>query len=114
MIRFLPATAFAVLASLATLAAGPALADNFEASVVIKDHVFDPMEIKVPAGAVVELTVENQDATPEEFESADLGVEKIVPGNSSGKVRFGPLDAGTYLFIGEFNQHTARGVVTAE
>ena len=76
--------------------------------------MFDPVEIKVPAGKMVELTVDNQDATPEEFESAELGVEKIIPGNSKGKVRFGPLDAGTYLFIGEFNQETARGVVTAE
>jgi plastocyanin domain-containing protein len=113
MIRLLTATAFAT-AMTAALTMSPALAENLGATVVIKDHVFDPMEIKVPAGATVELTIDNRDPTPEEFESADLGVEKVIPGNSSGKVRFGPLEAGTYLFIGEFNQRTARGVVTAE
>ncbi len=113
MVRFLRTTAVAAVAA-AGLAVCPALAENFKATVVIKGHVFDPMEIKVPAGVTVELTVDNQDPTPEEFESADLGAEKVVPGNSSAKVRFGPLDAGTYLFIGEFNQRTARGVVTAE
>lgn len=99
----------------AVLLAAPAIAaDRVEASVVLKDHMFEPMEIDVPAGVEIELTIHNQDPTPEEFESADLAVEKVIPGNSKAKVRFGPLDAGTYLFIGEFNQHTARGVVTAE
>ncbi len=107
------AAGLAVVASF-VLAIAPAAAADVEASVVLKEHVFDPMEIKVPAGAQVELTVVNQDPTPEEFESADLGVEKVIPGNASGKVRFGPLEKGTYLFIGEFNQRTARGVVTVE
>ena len=103
-----------IAAAWAMVAAVPALAADVAVSIVIKNHVFDPTELKVPAGKSVELTVHNQDPTPEEFESADLRVEKIVPGNSSAKVRFGPLDAGTYLFIGEFNQKTARGAVTAE
>ncbi len=104
----------AAFASAAMLAA-PALADRVAASVVIKDHVFDPMEIKVPAGVEIELTIDNQDATPEEIEQLEIGVEKIIPGNSKGKVRFGPLEAGnSYLFIGEFNQSTARGVITVE
>ena len=83
-------------------------------TIVIKDHKFEPAELKVPAGKVVELTVDNQDPTPEEFESATLKVEKVIPGGSKAKVRFGPLKADAYLFIGEFNQETARGVVTAE
>lgn len=83
-------------------------------SIVIKDHKFDPTELKVPANKVIELTVDNQDPTPEEFESATLKVEKVIPGNSKGKVRFGPLKPDTYLFIGEFNQPSARGAVTAE
>ena len=89
-------------------------ADEFETTVVIKDHVFTPTEIKVPAGVRVILTVDNQDPTPEEFESLELQVEKIVPGGSTAKVRFGPLSAGSYVYVGEFNEKTARGVVTAE
>jgi plastocyanin domain-containing protein len=100
--------------AIAAAMVGPAAADDFETSVVIKDHVFTPMEIKVPAGVRVILTVDNQDPTPEEFESPELKVEKVIPGGSKGKVQFGPLEAGTYLFIGEFNQKTARGVVTAD
>ena len=93
----------------------PAVAEETaEHSIVIKDHKFDPEELKVPAGKVIVLTVDNQDATPEELESPLLKIEKIIPGNSKGKVRFGPLVADTYLFYGEFNVETARGVVTAE
>ena len=88
--------------------------DPIRLTIVIKDHKFDPAELKVPAGKVIELTVDNQDPTPEEFESATLKVEKVIPGNSRGKVRFGPLAADTYLFVGEFNEGTARGAVTAE
>lgn len=88
--------------------------DPVQLSIVIKDHKFDPAELKVPAGKVIELTVDNQDATPEEFESPALKVEKVIAGASKGKVRFGPLAADTYLFVGEFNEETARGAVTAE
>jgi len=88
--------------------------DPIAMTIVIKNHIFDPAELKVPAGKVIELTVDNQDPTPEEFESTTLKVEKVIPGNAKGKVRFGPLAADTYLFIGEFHQDTARGAVTAE
>ncbi len=112
-------TRFAVVAfafaALSTLAVVPAFAEDPVAmTIVIKDHKFEPAELKVPAGKVIELTVDNQDATPEEFESATLKVEKVIPGNSKGKVRFGPLTPDTYLFVGEFNEATARGAVTAE
>lgn len=97
------------------LAAAPSFAEDPVAmTIVIKDHKFEPAELKVPAGKVIELTVDNQDPTPEEFELDRLKVEKVIPGMSKGKVRFGPLAADTYLFIGEFNMATARGVVTAE
>lgn len=44
--------------------------------VVIKDHKFEPAEIKVKADEAFVLNVKNQDATPEEFESHDLKLEK--------------------------------------
>jgi hypothetical protein len=107
--------AAAIIAVLAGAVATPSLAeDPVQFTIVIKDHKFQPEDLKVPAGKVIELTVDNQDPTPEEFESATLKVEKIIPGNSKGKVRFGPLTADVYLFIGEFNQPGARGTVTAE
>lgn len=81
---------------------------------VIKDHKFSPSELIVPAGKKVKLVIDNQDATPEEFESEELKREKVIAGNSKGTVFIGPLDAGTYHFTGEFNESTAKGVVIAK
>lgn len=85
-----------------------------EVTITIKDHKFTPSEIRIPAGQKVKLIIDNQDATPEEFESAELNREKIIPGKSKGSVYVGPLKAGKYLFMGEFNQATARGMIIVE
>src|SRR5579885_3109288 len=103
-------------ADLATVAVlvcgGAAYADDL--TLTLKDHKFTPSEIKVPANKRVQLTVVNNDATPEEFDSHDLKVEKVVPGKSKGIVRIGPLKPGRYNFIGEYHESTAKGVVIAE
>lgn len=85
-----------------------------EITLVIKDHRFAPAEVKVPAGQKVKLIVDNQDATPEEFESHDLNREKVIPARSKGSVFIGPLKAGRYSFFGEFHEDTAKGVIIAE
>jgi hypothetical protein len=90
------------------------LAADKEFTLVIKDHYFVPSEIRVPAGQKVKLIVENQDATPEEFESHELNREKIIAPKSKVSIFIGPLKAGKYPFFGEFNQATARGIVIAE
>ena len=110
-------SAIALLAPVTSRAvAASATASNEVAlTIVIKDHKFTPAELKVPAGKTIVLTVDNRDATPEEFESTALKIEKIVPGGTSAKVRFGPLKAGSsYAFVGDFNDKTARGKVTVE
>jgi hypothetical protein len=84
------------------------------ANIAIKNHLFEPKELRVPAGKRIVLKVENQDSTPEEFESHELKVEKVIPGGATGTVRFGPLEPGRYPFFGEFNPATAQGVVIAE
>lgn len=91
-----------------------AIAADPEVSLIIKDHRFIPSEVRVPAGQKVKLLVDNQDATPEEFESHELNREKVVAGKSKATIFIGPLKAGTYPFIGEFNETTAKGVVIAE
>jgi len=106
--------AVALAAGLALSSHSPSLAENFKATVVIKDHRFEPAEIKVPVATRVDLSVVNQDATPEEFESHQLRVEKVIPGGSTGIVRFGPLAPGTYPFFGEFNETTAQGLVVVQ
>ncbi len=80
----------------------------------IKDHRFAPSEIKVPANKRGEITVINDDATPEEFESHPMKVEKVIPGKSKGVVRIGPIKPGGYPFVGEFHEKTAKGAVIAE
>jgi hypothetical protein len=93
---------------------GPVLAGDPEFTIQLKDHRFTPAELKVPAGAKVKLIIENQDSTPEEFDSFALNREKIVFPNSKGIVFIGPLKPGRYEFMGEFNQSSAKGVVIAE
>lgn len=100
------------LAALFATAPGAARAQDY--SVTIKDHRFTPSEIKVPANKRIEITVINDDATPEEFESRPLKIEKVIPGKSKGVVRIGPLKPGRYPFVGEFHEATAKGVVVAE
>jgi plastocyanin len=104
-------TSAIVLAGL-VLASTPAPAQEF--NLVIRNHKFEPAEIRVPAGKRVSIYVSNEDATPEEFDSTALKVEKVIPGKSKGLVRIGPLDPGRYEFIGEFHADTAKGVVIAE
>jgi plastocyanin len=101
---------------LAAFAAGPTLRADEEVQefrLVIKDHRFDPAELTVPAGKKLKLVVENQDATPEEFESHSLKREKVVAAGGTITVLIGPLEAGTYDFFGEFNPKTATGKLIA-
>ena len=85
-----------------------------EIRLVLKDHRFNPTEVTAPAGQKVRLLIENQDATPEEFESYALNREKIVPGHGRIVVFVGPLEPGRYEFFGEFNMATARGWLIAK
>jgi plastocyanin len=106
--------AFVAAAAIAAGAATAVADEPVQSTIVIKDHKFEPAELRVPAGKRVTLTVDNQDATPEEFESKTLRVEKVVPGGKKGVVRFGPLVAGSYDFYGEFHEDSAKGKVIAE
>ena len=99
--------------SASVLASGAFAADP-EVLLVIKNHKFEPAELKVPVGQRVKLVVHNQDATPEEFESHDLNREKIVPPGAKVTIFIGPLKPGRYSFVGEYHEASAKGVVVAE
>jgi plastocyanin len=102
------------LFSLLTISSFSALAADPEFSLIIKDHQFQPADIKVPAGQKFKLKVENQDATPEEFESHKLNREKVIAPGSTATLVIGPLEPGRYGFVGEFHEDTARGHIIAE
>lgn len=105
---------FILMAMQAGLMAPLAQAADNEVALTIKNHLFTPAEIKVPANQRIKLNVHNQDSTPEEFESHSLNREKLIPGGAKAVIYIGPLKPGRYDFFGEFNQSTAKGVVVAE
>ena len=105
---------FVLLGLAAMVAMAPVSVRAQEYVLTIKDHKFTPEELKVPANKRVIITVINNDATAEEFESNVLKVEKVIAGNSKATVRIGPLAPGRYPFIGEFHEATAKGVVVPE
>ena len=98
----------------ASLLGTHAWAADLEVLLVIKNHRFEPAEVKVPAGQRVKLMVHNQDSTAEEFESHDLNREKIIPPGAKAAIFIGPLKPGRYRFFGEYNEASAKGVVIAE
>lgn len=79
----------------------------------IRNHLFHPAEVYVPANQKVKLLITNSDPTPEEFESYEMNREKVIMGNSKTVIFIGPLPPGRYPFFGEFNPKTAQGVVIA-
>ena len=105
---------FAAMTLATVCMAGALCAAEVEAKLTIRDHKFEPAELTVPAGAKIKLSIENHDATPEEFESHELNREKIVVGNGTITVFIGPLDAGKYPFFGDFHQETAQGDLVAK
>jgi hypothetical protein len=104
--------------SLLALAPACAVCSLFAAPPVveieIRDHLFYPPEVVIPADTKVKLLVKNLDPTPEEFESYELNREKVIAGNSQAVIFIGPLPAGVYPFFGEFYPKTAQGKVRAE
>ena len=84
-----------------------------EVVITLKDHLFSPSKIQVPADKKIKLVIINQDPTPEEFDSFDLNREKVLfPGRRS-IIYIGPLKPGEYHFFGEFNPNSAQGSVIA-
>lgn len=108
MINRVGAAAVLLFAVVAAHAAAPV----FE--IEIRDHLFSPAELTIPAGKKVKLVVYNRDPTPEEFESYELNREKVIMGSSKAVIFIGPLKPGEYPFFGEFNPKTAQGKVIAE
>lgn len=98
-------TASVLLLASASLAAPPV----FE--IEIRNHLFEPDTLTIPANTKVKLIVYNRDPTPEEFESFELNREKVIMGGRKAIIFIGPLPPGEYPFFGEFNPQTALGTI---
>ena len=104
----------AVLATISLVLTASAAAADLEIPVAIEKNRFEPSEIRVKAGTPFVLVVTNKDATPEEFESKELRIEKVIPGGKTMKIRVRALKAGSYPFFGEYHEATAKGRIIAE
>jgi len=82
-------------------------------ALTLQDHKFTPNELTVPANERFRIEVENRDATPAEFESSDLRVEKIVVGGGKISLLAGPLKPGVYNFFDDYHPDSAKGTLTA-
>ncbi len=82
-------------------------------TIEIRNHLFYPSEVIIPANQKVKLVIYNRDNTPEEFESYELNREKVILGNRKGVIFIGPLEPGEYPFFGEFYPETAIGKIIA-
>lgn len=85
-----------------------------EFKIEIKNHLFFPAELTIPANTKVKLRIFNRDASNEEFESYELNREKVIMGNSQTVIFIGPLKPGEYPYFGEFYPKTAQGKILAK
>jgi heme/copper-type cytochrome/quinol oxidase subunit 2 len=94
-------------------AAAATPAEPFVVALTLKDHRFTPDKLTVPAGRRIRIDLTNQDAALEEFDSEALHVEKDVAPHGRVSFTVGPLQPGSYPFMGELHPDTAAGVITA-
>ncbi len=85
-----------------------------EVVLIVENNRFQPDEVKVKAGAPFVLVITNRDKAPEEFESHDLRIEKIIPAGKTIRVKVPALKPGVYGFVGEYHERTAKGRIVAE
>lgn len=77
----------------------------------IKQHIFTPAILTIPANEKVKIIIENKDNVAEEFDSFDLNREKVIFAGKKSTIYVGPLPAGSYEYFGEFHPNTARGKI---
>ena len=103
-----------VMIGLTFAAATVYAAEELTLTLTIRDHHFEPSELKAPAGTKIKLVVTNADRTPEEFESYDLNREKLIRPGQTVTIHLPALKPGSYEFFGEFHPKTAQGLLVVE
>ena len=106
---------YVVILSIVLSAAVTSAADTPpELALTLDQHRFSQEELRVKANAPFILVITNKDTEEEEFEMSSLRIEKIIPAGKTLKLKMPALKPGTYEFIGDFHEKTARGRIVAE
>ena len=104
-----------VILSIALSVAVASAADTTpELALTLDQHRFSPAELRVKANAPFILVITNKDKEDEEFEMSSLRIEKVIAGGKTLKLKMPALKPGTYEFIGDFHEKTAKGRIVAE
>jgi heme/copper-type cytochrome/quinol oxidase subunit 2 len=85
-----------------------------ELALTLDQHRFSPEELRVKADTPFILVITNKDKEDEEFEISALRIEQIVAGGKTLPLKMPALKPGTYEFVGEFHEKTAKGRIVAE
>ena len=85
-----------------------------ELTLTLDQHRFSPEELRVKANTPFILVITNKDKEDEEFEISSLRIEQIVSGGKTLPLKMPALKPGTYEFVGEFHEKTAKGRIVAE
>lgn len=107
--RFLSTLFVAVFLSISAYAADNASPDQPAFELTLKNHVFIPEQLTIPADKSIKLTIKNTDPTPVEFESEDFQAEKVVPAGGEISLYVGPFKPGTYGFYDDFHEYDTKG-----
>lgn len=118
ILRILPmrlAVSLAAVSLLAFVSGAPAIAEDApDAEITLSGDVFNPREVRVPAGRNLVLKFVNGETAPAEIEGKELKIEKVVPAGGTIIARVKALKPGRYLFVNEYREDVAKGYVVAE
>lgn len=77
----------------------------------IKDGVFTPLSIEVPAKTKFKIEITNTGKTAAEFESTELRKEKVLGPGVTSFVVIAPLRPGEYPFFDDFHLDMPKGKI---
>ncbi len=102
------------IALLAAFSATAACADEDPVFVIeFAGGAIRPAVLEVPAGARFKLELRNTGADPVEFESIELGKEKVLGPGVTSFIVIRRLDPGEYRFFDDFHPGTAPATLVA-
>ena len=80
----------------------------------VRDGVFEPATLEVPAGKRFKIEISNVGKGPIEFESRDLRQEKVLAPGATSSVVINALKPGTYTFFDEYHMDLPKGKIIAK